>query len=119
MFGCIAYPHVPDELRKKLNNKAEKCIFIGYSLDTKGYKLYNPKTQKVIISPDVTFDEDGIWDWSEEEKRSLPTPIFINNEVDTSNREPSSSSTSEESPHEVEETSPTEPEESSSPILRR
>ena len=32
IFGCIAYVHVPDELRSKLDPKAKKCIFIGYSL---------------------------------------------------------------------------------------
>ncbi|CAL9028169.1 unnamed protein product, partial [Prunus brigantina] len=64
VFGCIAYSHVPDHIRKKLDEKAEKCIFIGYSTVTKGYKLYNPKTEKVIISRDVTFDEQGTWDWS-------------------------------------------------------
>jgi len=29
VFGCIAYVHVPDEKRSKLDPKAEKCIFIG------------------------------------------------------------------------------------------
>ena len=29
VFGCIAYVHVPDELRTKLDPKVEKCIFIG------------------------------------------------------------------------------------------
>ena len=33
VFGCIAYVHVLDELRTKLDLKAEKCIFIGYSLE--------------------------------------------------------------------------------------
>ena len=32
IFGCITYVHVPNELRHKLDPKAEKCIFIGYSL---------------------------------------------------------------------------------------
>jgi hypothetical protein len=31
VFGCIAYVHVPEEKTSKLNPKAEKCIFIGYS----------------------------------------------------------------------------------------
>ncbi len=31
VFGCIAYVHVPDEKRSKLDPKVEKCIFIGYS----------------------------------------------------------------------------------------
>ena len=31
VFGCVAYAHVPKELRGKLDDKSEKCIFIGYS----------------------------------------------------------------------------------------
>jgi len=31
MFGYIAYVHVPDEKRSKLDPKAKKRIFIGYS----------------------------------------------------------------------------------------
>ncbi len=30
VFGCIAYVHVPGELRTKLDPKAKKCVFIGY-----------------------------------------------------------------------------------------
>lgn len=67
VFGCIAYAHVPNHIRKKLDDKAEKCIFIGYSNVTKGYKLYNPKKEKVIISRDVIFDEQSSWDWSSKE----------------------------------------------------
>ena len=33
VFGCIAYVHVPNELRTKLDPKVEKCIFVGYSLE--------------------------------------------------------------------------------------
>jgi hypothetical protein len=34
-FGCVAYAHVPNELRKRLDNKGKKCIFVGYFEDTK------------------------------------------------------------------------------------
>ena len=34
VFGCVTYAHVPNELRKKLD-KGHKCIFVGYSEDTK------------------------------------------------------------------------------------
>ena len=57
VFGCIAYVHVPDELRTKLDPKAEKCVFIGYSLEQKGYRCYNPLTHKLRVSRDVVFDE--------------------------------------------------------------
>ena len=50
VFGCIAYAHVSNQLRKKLDDKGEKCIFIGYDTDSKAYKLYNPETKNIIIS---------------------------------------------------------------------
>jgi len=57
VFGCIAYVHVPDEKRSKLNPKAQKCILIGYSLEQKGYRCFNPSTRKLQVSRDVVFDE--------------------------------------------------------------
>ncbi|PKI72007.1 hypothetical protein CRG98_007623 [Punica granatum] len=59
VLRCIASAHVPDELCKKLDDKSEKYIFLGYSDVTKGYRLFNPMTKKVIINRDVTFDEDA------------------------------------------------------------
>ncbi len=35
VFGCIAYVHVSDDKRPKIDPKAKKCIFIGYSLKQK------------------------------------------------------------------------------------
>ena len=61
-FGCVAYAHVLDELRKKLDKKGHKCIFFGYSEDTKAYNLYDPVTRKVIISRDVQFVKNESWD---------------------------------------------------------
>jgi hypothetical protein len=31
VFGCVDYAYVPQELRRKLDDKSEKCIFFGYS----------------------------------------------------------------------------------------
>jgi hypothetical protein len=57
VFSCIAYVHDPNEKRSKLNPKADKCIFIGYSLEQKGYRCFNPSTRKLQVSRDVVFDE--------------------------------------------------------------
>ena len=65
IFGCIAYSHIPREKRKKIDDKNKKCIFIGYSDGTKGYKLYNPETRKLIMSRDVQFLENEIWTWTQ------------------------------------------------------
>ncbi|KAL5759339.1 hypothetical protein ACOSQ2_018177 [Xanthoceras sorbifolium] len=61
VFGCIAYAHIADEKRKKLDDKGEKCIFLGVSDQSKAYKLYNPITKKIVISRDVVFDEERTW----------------------------------------------------------
>ncbi len=61
MFGCIAYVHVPDEKRSKLDPKAEKCIFIGYSSEQKGYRCFSLFTRKLQVSRDVVFDEMASW----------------------------------------------------------
>ncbi|GKV36989.1 hypothetical protein SLEP1_g45065 [Rubroshorea leprosula] len=46
IFGCIAYAHVPNQKRSKLDDKEEKCIFLGVSDQSKAYRLYNPITKK-------------------------------------------------------------------------
>ncbi|KAK8934943.1 hypothetical protein KSP39_PZI014634 [Platanthera zijinensis] len=57
VFGCVAYAHIPDQRRRKLDDRSEKCIFVGYAPASKAYKLYNPETEKAIISRDVVFEE--------------------------------------------------------------
>ena len=63
-FGCVAYAHVPEELRIKLDDRSQKCIFVGYSEESKAYRLYNPITKKYVISRDVVFKEEEAWDGS-------------------------------------------------------
>ena len=53
---------MPDELRTKLDKKEHKCIFVGYSEDTKSYKLYDSVIRKVIIIRDVQFVKNETWD---------------------------------------------------------
>ncbi|KAA0048679.1 copia-type polyprotein [Cucumis melo var. makuwa] len=62
----MAYAHIPDQKRSKLDDKSEKYVFVGYNASSKGYKLYNPVTKKTIISRDVVFDEEESWNWNDE-----------------------------------------------------
>jgi hypothetical protein len=67
IFGCIAYAQVPEAKRRKLDDWGEKCIFVGYSEESKAYKLYNPLTNKVVVNRDVIFNEEESWNWSNKE----------------------------------------------------
>lgn len=58
VFGCISHAHVPDSKRLKLDNKSLKCILLGVSEESKAYRLFDPISNKIIISRDVVFDED-------------------------------------------------------------
>ena len=57
MFGCIAYAHVQDASRQKLDRKAEKFRFVSYSKVSKSYRLFNEKSKKIVIQRDVVFNE--------------------------------------------------------------
>ena len=56
-FGCDAYVHAPKDKRRKLDNKADKCMFIGYKYGMKGYNIWNPITKNIVYSWDVVFRE--------------------------------------------------------------
>ena len=57
VFGSPCYVHVPKDVRTKLDPKAKKCVFVGYDPQRKGWRCMDPKTNKVVVSRDVVFDE--------------------------------------------------------------
>ncbi|KAH9310278.1 hypothetical protein KI387_044223 [Taxus chinensis] len=75
IFGCVAYAHIPNERRKKLDDKGERCIFVGYSEQSKAYKLYNPITKNSIIRRDVQFIEEQACDGSVDKLTNITTGI--------------------------------------------
>ena len=79
VFGCAAYSHIPKDERSKLDAKARKCIFLGYSINRKGYRLYDQKGLKIIHSRDVTFNElaKGIEKESQEEPAQIENPHVV------------------------------------------
>ena len=55
VFGCQAWAAILDS--KKLEERAEECVMLGYPKGQKGYKLWSFKRKKIIISRDVHFQE--------------------------------------------------------------
>ena len=64
ILGCVSYAHVPEEMRIKLDDRSQKYIFVGYSEESKAYRIYNLITKKYVISRDVIFKEEEAWDGS-------------------------------------------------------
>ncbi len=61
-FGCSAYMHLNKDRREKGRHapKAVEAVNLGFATDcnTSGYKLYIKGTNKILISNQVSFDEN-------------------------------------------------------------
>lgn len=60
-FGSVCYVLVNLKVRQKLDHKSHKCTVIGYSLQSKAYRLFDPTSKKNLIRRDVLFDENSNW----------------------------------------------------------
>ena len=93
IFGCPVYIHIPKEKRSKLDPSGKKGLFVGYSEQSKAYRIYIPRYHKIEISRDVTFDEDSTFRKSrkykeDEEEDEIPKNIKIPNEVSVEEEDP-------------------------------
>src|SRR3984893_6566487 len=57
VFGCRAYAHVQKDKRRPFEPKSRKCVFVGYPVDYKAWKCWDPATNEVFICRDVRFVE--------------------------------------------------------------
>lgn len=55
VFGAPVYAHIPKQRRQKWDQKAEKGIMVGYGTTTKGYRIYIPEKNEVVLKRDVIF----------------------------------------------------------------
>lgn len=56
-FGCLAYYKVHNNKRHKLEAKAKRGVFIGYSRERKAYRIFDMEEGKMYETSDVIFDE--------------------------------------------------------------
>ena len=61
VFGCVIFVHLHPHQRTKLEERAIKCVFVGYGSTQKGYRAYHPPSKKFYISMDVTFNEHNFF----------------------------------------------------------
>jgi hypothetical protein len=49
--------HIPHDERAKFSPKARKCVFVGYCVYQKGFRLWDPVQRKFFVSRNVIFNE--------------------------------------------------------------
>lgn len=56
-FGAKVYSHIPKEKRRKLDDKAQEGVLVGYHGGTAGYRILDPATDEIWISRSVKVIE--------------------------------------------------------------
>nr|GFC11865.1 hypothetical protein [Tanacetum cinerariifolium] len=57
VFGALCYPKNDREDIGKLGANGDSVFFIGYSVDSCAYRIYNRQTKKIMETMNVSFDE--------------------------------------------------------------
>ncbi|KAJ8515124.1 hypothetical protein ONZ45_g7425 [Pleurotus djamor] len=79
VWGCVAYVHIQKDKRNQQGAHAQKCIFIGYPSETKGWKFWDPITKKAILCERADFDERYNY-WGKLLRGQPPSVITPNSE---------------------------------------
>lgn len=74
VFRCIGYARNEAVGRKKLDGRSRVLVHLGTEPGSKAYCFLEPSLRNIVVSRDVTFDENQGWNWSnmepEEDKSS-------------------------------------------------
>nr|GEV06021.1 hypothetical protein [Tanacetum cinerariifolium] len=57
IFGSLCYIVRDGENLDKMKEKGDACIFVGYSTQSKAYRVFNKRTRVIVESIHVNFDE--------------------------------------------------------------
>nr|GFC52981.1 retrovirus-related Pol polyprotein from transposon TNT 1-94 [Tanacetum cinerariifolium] len=57
IFGSICYIVEDGENLDKMKEKGDECIFVGYSTQSRAYRVFNKRTRVIMESIHVNFDE--------------------------------------------------------------
>ena len=69
-FGCTAYAKIVRPGVSKLTDRSVPGVFLGYEPGTKGYRVYDPIKDKLMVPRDMVFDETKPWNWEGDEGRA-------------------------------------------------
>src|ERR1051325_6791837 len=95
-FGCSCFILNTKDYLNKFDSKAQKCLMLGYSERSKGYKVYDTETRIVEESINVKFD-DKLGPQKSKQKDSLADiEVQISGSKDSPDKETGSEETIKE-----------------------
>ncbi|GJR85852.1 retrovirus-related pol polyprotein from transposon TNT 1-94 [Tanacetum coccineum] len=99
IFGWTCYITRDGENLNKMKEKGDSCILVGYSTQSKGYRVYNKRTRLIVESIHINFDEIKELSKASDYDNSGPVPPLqktsdhnrLELDIQDHNNEPSSS----------------------------
>lgn len=73
VFGCVCYAKSEASYLRKLDDRSRALVHLGIEPESKAYPLYDPTNCRVVVSRDVTFDEDNEWKWNTTKNETTET----------------------------------------------
>lgn len=56
VFGCVCWPHLQPYNKHEMEFRSKMCVFIGYSMQYRGYKCLHIPPGRVYVARNVIFD---------------------------------------------------------------
>ncbi|GKC57522.1 integrase, catalytic region, zinc finger, CCHC-type containing protein [Tanacetum coccineum] len=86
IFGSLCYIVRDGENLDKMKEKGDACIFVGYSTQSRAYRVYNKRTRVIVEIIHVNFDELPLM--ASDHVSSDPVPQCLTTELEQGNLSP-------------------------------
>ena len=77
IFGCKGHVKTVKPHLKKLEDRSVPMVYFGIEEGSKAHRMYNPQTNKIVVSRDVVFEETEKWDWEAAETEEISVEMEI------------------------------------------
>ena len=77
IFGCICYVLNDRDHLGKFDKRSDEALFLGYSRNSRAYRVFNKRTRTVLESVNVKFDDAEFVEQTGVEDDSITAPLVL------------------------------------------